>query len=82
MNFVFGNADLAKYLAYEPARLTSLVAELCARNDIPYVDLYAEFTRNDPEQLYFRHRNPHWNAAGQALGARIVTPVILAALKQ
>ncbi len=81
MNFVFGNEDLAKYPGYDPARLTGIVAEICARNGIPYVNLFDAFAANNPEELYFRHRNPHWNAAGQALGAQVVTPYVLQALQ-
>ena len=82
MNAVFGNEDLALYPSYNPRRLTETVAEICQRSGIPVINLYGVIADNDPESLYFKHRNPHWNAAGQALGAQVVVARLLEELQQ
>ena len=72
-NSWFSYEDLGKYPEYDRSRLTAAVAAICARNDIDFVDLYADFAANEPDALFFRRSNNHWNDAGQDLAARVVT---------
>jgi hypothetical protein len=70
-----GNARLtATYLSqfndYRRERLTSVIDEICARNQIDRINLFPIFTHNNPDSLYFKIVDGHWNDAGQDLEAR------------
>ena len=69
-----GNAPLtstylSRFHEYRNDRLTSVIDEICARNQIDRINLFPIFTRNDPDSLYFKF-DDHWNDAGQDLAAR------------
>jgi hypothetical protein len=64
-----------RFPEYSKNRLTSSAANICARNDIPFVNLYETFATNMPSQLYFIG-DDHWNDEGQALAARTVADFI------
>jgi hypothetical protein len=53
---------------YDRRRLTSLIDDICARHQIPRLNLYDAFERNSPERLFFPY-DVHWNDRGQELAA-------------
>ena len=61
---------LSRFHEYRKDRLTSVIDEICARNEIDRINLFPIFTRNDPDSLYFKSGDSHWNDAGQDLAAR------------
>jgi len=67
---------LQQHPGYQRARLTSIVDEICARHDIPRVNLYPVFSSNRPQSLYFMKDDDHWNDAGQDLAARVTADYI------
>ena len=70
-NHLFGPKDLSSYQDYRPERLCSVIGQACRDQNIPALDLFPVFSSSQPEQLYFRLNDDHWNDAGQALAARI-----------
>jgi hypothetical protein len=74
MNFLV----LSKYADYRPDRLSSLVQSLCERAGLESVNLVPVFSEHDPDTLYFRKSDNHWNDAGQNLAARTVANHIVA----
>jgi lysophospholipase L1-like esterase len=71
-SFRISYRDLQRYPMYRRERLSETVRTICDQLGIPYVDLFPVFERSDPERLYFRETDNHWNDAGQALAAREV----------
>lgn len=67
---------LKRYPEYQRERLTSIIDQICTRHDIPRVNLYPVFYNNNPELLYFREDDDHWNDAGQKLAARVTADFI------
>jgi len=67
---------LQQYPEYRRERLTSIIDGICARHNIPRVNLYPVFANNNPDSLYFRGDNDHWNDAGQKLAARVTADFI------
>jgi len=61
---------LSEFPSYDRERLTSIVEAMCARRKMHCLNLYPIFEANDPERLFFRGNNNHWNDAGQDLAAR------------
>jgi hypothetical protein len=49
---------------------------MAARNGIPYLNLWYAFRSSDPDRLYFRSGDTHWNDGGQAEGARLLADLI------
>ena len=63
---------------YNPTELTDAATAIFDRNDIANVNLYAPMAAEDVSALYLGGGDDHWNAAGQALGARVVAEQIMA----
>jgi len=74
---LFGPKDLSSYQDYRPERLCSVIGQACRDQNIPALDLFPVFNSSQPEQLYFRLNDDHWNDAGQALAARITGDFII-----
>jgi hypothetical protein len=68
--------DPARYPAYAPSMLTDALARCCAEAGIPCLDLYRPFRDRGADDLYFRAPDDHWNAAGQALAARLTCDAV------
>jgi SGNH hydrolase-like domain, acetyltransferase AlgX len=68
--------DLEAYPDYKPNNLTKSIDEICDTLDIEKVDLFEVFARNNPEELYFRYPDDHWNDAGQDLAAKVTSAYI------
>jgi hypothetical protein len=69
--------DTKAYPAYERSRLTRDAVHAAERAGLAVLDLFEPFRRADPDSLYFRHGEDHWNAAGQDLAARLAAERIL-----
>ncbi|MEW6363170.1 MAG: hypothetical protein AB1714_00875 [Acidobacteriota bacterium] len=66
------------YENYRPTRLTTLTEDLAKRHGIDTLNLYDPYAASNPDSLYFRHGNDHWNSAGQDLAADLAAKRILA----
>jgi hypothetical protein len=69
---------LEKYPKYRNSRLTDLVEQICRDSGIRYVNLFAPFQRNRPDDLYFLGDDNHWNDQGEDLAARETATYIVA----
>jgi hypothetical protein len=74
-----GRIDRAKFPGYEPTRLTDTMSGIAAGLGIPYVNLYGPFAAADPNALYLKGGDDHWNGAGQALAAKLVADTVIGA---
>jgi hypothetical protein len=61
---------LEKYPKYKGSRLTDVVENICLANNIHYVNLRDIFMRNNPNHLFFKGDDDHWNDQGQDLAAK------------
>ena len=64
--------DPGRWPNYDPRRLTDTLAGLCEELGVEAFDLFEAFSEGDPEALFVGGSDVHWNAAGQALAARLV----------
>jgi len=69
--------DGARFPEYRPAALTDAMGEITARLRLPLVNLFAPFHERRDRQLYYPI-DGHWNAAAQALAARLTAERITA----
>jgi hypothetical protein len=61
----------------ESTRPQELLSELCARHDVPFLDLLPYFERHpDPASLYWRF-DPHFSSAGHRLAFEILREEVL-----
>jgi hypothetical protein len=61
----------------ESTRPQQLLSELCARHDVPFLDLLPYFKRHpDPASLYWRF-DPHFSSAGHRLAFEILREEVL-----
>lgn len=70
-NFTVGYKELQKYPGYKRDNLSGPIDAICARLDIPRVNLFTAFMGNRPEDLYFKSDDNHWNDRGQDLAAQV-----------
>lgn len=70
--------DPARYPGWSSARLSRTLEEILERQRVPRVDLYEPFRAAGADGLYFGRDNMHWNAAGQALAARLAAECVRA----
>jgi hypothetical protein len=69
--------DSARFPQYRPRALTEAMASAARIHDLPCLEFFDQFAATeDPAKLYYRNDN-HWNAAGQALGARLTADFLL-----
>lgn len=71
-NAGLGYTYLQNYPGYKRSNLTDAVKKICIANNIPYIDLFDLFSSNNPESLYFRGPQAHWNDRGQDIAAKEV----------
>ncbi len=69
--------DFLSYDTYDPANMTQAVDRILNTHNIHGVNLWSTFERNDPDSLYFKGGDNHWNDAGQRLAARQVAEYIV-----
>lgn len=77
-NLPLNHEFLEKYPDYLPTNLSNSVEKICIDASIPYINLFGPFTINQPETLYFKRNDDHWNDAGQALAAKVVADSLYA----
>lgn len=70
-NFVVSFLHLSRYPNYKSSNLTEAISDICWRNELKCLNLFPIFESNDPESLYFKGADDHWNNEGQALAARV-----------
>ena len=80
-NGVLNYEYLKKYPAYERTNLTATIQNICEKHKIPYLNLFPIFEDNDPETLYFRAGDNHWNDRGQDLAAKSTASQISDSIK-
>lgn len=59
-----------RYPNYKRSSLTDAVNMVCIPNDISCLNLFDLFARSNPDALYFKDGNDHWNDTGQKLAAK------------
>jgi hypothetical protein len=64
-----------EYPQYDRARLSTLVEEMAARHGILHLNLWHTF-QSDPACHYFRGGDGHWDEAGQAQAAQLLSALI------
>jgi lysophospholipase L1-like esterase len=69
--------DGARFPEYRPQALTDVIEEIAASARLPLVNLFGPF-REQRDRVLFYPMNGHWNAAAQALAARLVAERIAA----
>lgn len=78
MSSDFSYIDLiARYPNYKKNNLTSTLEQISVRNDIFNLNLFNVFLQHQPDDLYFRHNNNHWNDLGQDIAARALVEFML-----
>ena len=75
-NYEVGHQYLERYSSYSRERLTSIVADICARLGIAHLNLFPVFLENEPETLFFQAVDDHWNESGQDLAAATAAELI------
>lgn len=69
-NFYFSYKDLKKYDGYKRTNLTGFVENICEELHLDYLNFYEIFSENNPEMLYFKLNDNHWNDVGQEMAAK------------
>jgi len=69
-NFDFSYKHLERYPGYRKTNLTNAVKNICISNRIAFINLFDIFSKNNPEDLFFKGRNDHWNDQGQEIAAK------------
>lgn len=81
-NYVLGNEFLRKnYPEYDQAYLTEILSGITNELEILTNNLYPEFLNNNPESLFFKGENNHWNDRGQDLAAKSMANFLVDSLK-
>lgn len=81
-NYVLGNEFLRKnYPEYNQAFLTEILSGITNELEILSNNLYPEFLNNNPESLFFKGENNHWNDRGQDLAAKSMANFLVDSLK-
>jgi hypothetical protein len=68
--------DAHRFPQYDRGRLSGLVADMAARNGIPYLNLLPTLRAVDANLYYFHGGDNHWNDAGQAKAAQLLANLI------
>lgn len=70
--------DLARFPDYAQRNLTGPVEEGLAQDKVPFISLFEAYSRNNPEEMYYRGTdNGHWNEQGQDAAARAAAEWII-----
>ena len=68
--------DSLKFPQYDRRRISREFETMARRQRLPVLNLWAPFSTAGACALYFREGNTHWNAAGQALAARVTADTL------
>lgn len=66
-----------KFPEYNQSNLSTIVENICNKNNIININLYKPFIENSPENLYFVGEDNHWNDLGQKLASEITANYII-----
>ncbi|OGW56330.1 MAG: hypothetical protein A2Y81_03125 [Nitrospirae bacterium RBG_13_43_8] len=81
-NFAFSYKHLERYPGYRRTNLTDPVKRICVSAGIDFVNLFDVFSRNSPEDLFFKGKNDHWNDQGQDIAAKETALYMIKKVKQ
>ncbi len=77
-NFLINYEDIASdFPEYKKDNLTSILQNICQKNNIKAINLFHSYTKDDPKKYYFIDKNNHWNDEGQDLAAKITSSYIV-----
>jgi lysophospholipase L1-like esterase len=76
--YEWGRVDRARFPGYDARNQIRFLEDAARGLGVPYVSLYDLFRASEPEQLYLRGSDDHWNAAGQRLAARAMADYLRA----
>jgi hypothetical protein len=80
-NFNLNHTIYAKHKAYRREYLSTTMEQLCTELNIPAINLWHPFLKNNPDSLYFVHPDNHWNDNGQRLAAQITAKRVVEMLR-
>lgn len=69
-NAVLDYEFMQKNPKYRRKHLSDTVENICIENRIECINFYEVFMRNNPETLFFKGENDHWNDRGQDVAAK------------
>jgi len=75
-NHLFGIKNLETYENYKPDNLSRAIESACQANQLLNINLYPIFKESEPEKLYFKINDDHWNDTGQKLAAKVTSDYI------
>jgi hypothetical protein len=70
--------DRKRFPQYDGRNQVAPLEDIARKMDVPFVSLYDPFRAADANTLYFHGGDDHWNAAGQAMAARIMADYLIA----
>jgi lysophospholipase L1-like esterase len=73
-----GEVDPARYPEYKRSNLTDTLEQICARHQLPVVNLFGPFWERGARDLYLKSWDDHWNPKGQEFAAEIVSSFVTA----
>jgi len=68
----FVRIDRIEFPDYRRSALTDALESIAKRHSLSYLNLFQIFRDNEPDSLYFRGNESHWNDKGQDLAAKLV----------
>lgn len=66
-----------RFPSYNRTKLTSSIESMSKGLELNTINLFSFFDSEEPEDLYFKEGDTHWNDAGQDLAAKITASFIL-----
>lgn len=69
--------DFTNFSEYKRTNITDVLSSICVELEIPYVNLFPVFLENDPDKLYLKMNDDHWNDAGQHVAGKEVADFVL-----
>jgi hypothetical protein len=73
-----GEVDPARYPEYKRSNLTDTLEQICARHQLPVVNLFGPFWERGARDLYLKGWDDHWNPKGQEFAAELVSSFVTA----
>ncbi len=73
-----GRVEEQRFPEHARRNLISPLEDWARTNEVPFLSLFDPFKERDANALYFHGGDDHWNAAGQALAAELMTEYLAA----
>ena len=70
--------DRTRFPDYDGRNQTGPLEDMARSLSVPFVSLHHIFREKDANSLYFHGGDDHWNDAGQAMAARVMTDFLMA----